>query len=101
YERVNLAELGRSQPGDSRTTVRRTLPPPAPRNGVRLGAPAPASEDPSTESPVGSVGAGNRRPNRTTTSPLEDLVTAASPNAPESESTRAAWSARDVPPYGR
>jgi hypothetical protein len=101
YERVNLAELGRRQANDSRTTVRRTLPPPDPRNGVQLGRPAPLRDDTTTSAPLGSVG--DRRPSRKTTSPLEELVVAPSPAAPETEAMRAAsagWTA-DASPIGR
>jgi hypothetical protein len=102
YERVNLAELGRGQPGDSRTTVRRTLPPPEPRNGVRLGRPAPVGEETTLEPPVGSLGEPARRSK--TTSQLEELVAAPSPRAPESEAMRAAsasWPGADASPIGR
>src|SRR5439155_25479583 len=98
YERVNLAELGRGQPNDSRTTVRRTLPPPEPRNGVKLGRPAPVTDDTTLNAPLGR--AADRRPIRKTTSQLQGLVVAQSPAAPETEATRAAGTALDPSPIG-
>ncbi|MFI5387430.1 MAG: hypothetical protein ACHQ50_15080 [Fimbriimonadales bacterium] len=102
YERVNLAEMSRGQPRESRTTVRRTLPPPEPRNGVKLGRPAPVSDDTTMVAPLGSALA--RRASGHTTSQLEELVNAPSPVAPEAEAMRAAsaaWSAGDASPIGR
>lgn len=87
YTRQNLAHLKLAQPSNSRTTVRRTLPPPEPRNGVRLGRPAPADDDadgaPRLTPTVGQGGAG-RKP------PLEDLVSAPIPTASGSDSDAAA-----------
>ena len=88
-ERVNLAEVGRSQRRDSRTTVRDTLPPPPARSGVKLGRPTSIPDDttmvPRRES--------TRRPGAhdgSTTSPLEDLVTAPLPVAAETAAMQAA-----------
>jgi hypothetical protein len=82
YTRQNLANLKLVQPGGSRT-VRRTLPPPEPRNGVRLGRPAPADDDGSTvprlTPAVGQRGAGRK-------APLEDLVRAPIPTASNADS---------------
>jgi len=102
YDRVNLAEMGRGQSRDSRTTVRRTLPPPELRNGVKLGRPAPMSDDTTMVVPSGSAGARSR--SRRTTSQLEELVNAPSPVDPETDAMRAAsaaWSAGDSSPIGR
>jgi len=102
YERVNLTEMNRGQPRDSRTTVRRTLPPPEPRNGVKLGRPTAVSDDTTMVAPLGSAVAPTA--SRHTTSPLEELVNAPSPVAPETEAMRAAsaaWSTGDASPIGR
>jgi len=102
YERVNMAELSRGQPRDTRTTVRRTLPPPEPRNGVKLGKPAPISDNTTMVTPPGS--SAGTRANRSTTSQLEELVTASSPMPPETDAMRAAsaaWSGGDSSPIGR
>jgi hypothetical protein len=85
--RQNLANLKLSQPSNARTTVRRTLPPPEPRSGVRLGRPAPAADDanpiPRQNPTVGKAGTG-RKP------PLDDLVGAPIPSGSNSETVRAA-----------
>jgi hypothetical protein len=102
YERVNLAELGHGQSSDSRATVRRTLPPPEPRKGVKLGRPAPLGDDATSGAPLGT--SANRKPGRITTSPLEELVVAPTPAAPETEAMRAATAALavgDASPIGR
>jgi len=102
YERVNLAELSRGQPRDTRTTVRRTLPPPERPSGAKLGRPAPISDDATMAAPPGSTAA--TRASRSTTSQLEDLVTASSPVPPETDAMRAAsavWSGSDPSPIGR
>jgi len=101
YERVNLTEMSRRQTKDSRTTVRRTLPPPQPRNGVKLGTPTPVSDDTTMVAPLGS--ATSQSASRIT-SPLEELVTAPLPVGPETEAMRAAsaaWSAGGSYPVGR
>jgi hypothetical protein len=80
YTRQNLADLKLGQPNNGRTTVRRTLPPPEPRNGVRLGRPAPAGDDanvPRSNPAVGRAGSGRK-------APLEELVRAPIPTAPDS-----------------
>ena len=61
YERVNLAELSRSPQKDNRTTVRRTLPVPNSRNGVKLGRPAPVTDD-TSEAPHARAAAARRPP---------------------------------------
>ena len=124
YERVNLAELSRTQQ-DGRT-VRRTMPAPEPGNGTPARQPAPASEDGSTvprlepsvgqnggagRSTAGSRNSGGgqtailsqsdrpRNPNQ-----LEDLVTAPLPIAPETpamQAANAAWSTIGTSPVGR
>jgi hypothetical protein len=79
YTRQNLADLKLGQPSNSKTTVRRTLPPPEPRDGVRLGRPAPADEDtkvvPRLNPAVGQSGPGRK-------APFEELVQAPIPTAP-------------------
>jgi hypothetical protein len=88
YERVNLAEVSRRQQRDTRTTVRQTLPPPEPRTGAKLGQPTPLPEDTTMVPRVGPAVASH--PPARTTSPLEELVTAPLPVAPESDAMRAA-----------
>ncbi len=86
YTRQNLADLKLGQPNNSRTTVRRTMPAPEPRNGVRLGRPAPADDDanvPRLNPAVGRSGAGHR-------APFEELVGAPITTAPGSETANAA-----------
>jgi hypothetical protein len=87
-ERVNLAELSRSQRKDSRTTVRDTLSPPPARNGVKLGRPRSIVDD-TTMVPrrKKTVPARGHDP---TTSPLEDIVTAPLPVAPDTAAMQAA-----------
>ena len=102
YERVNLAEMARTGPRDNRTTVRRTLPMPGSRNGVRMGRPAPATDD-TAEAPRARASSASRSSGRTT-SPLEELVRAPLPVGPESEATRqaaATWAGTDTSPLGR
>jgi hypothetical protein len=85
YSRVNLAELNRGRYRDSRTTVRETLPQPELRSRVKLGPPVAVPDD-ATMVP---------RVNRSrTTSPLEDLVAAPMPAAPDSsiQTAGAMWS---------
>lgn len=88
YTRQNLANLKLGQPSGSRTTVRRTLPPPEPRNGVKLGRPAPANDDanvvPRLNPAVGQSGTGRKK------APLEDVVGAPIPTASNSDSEVAA-----------
>jgi hypothetical protein len=88
-QRVNLAELSRSQRKDSRTTVRDTLPPPPARNGLKLGRPRSVPDDDTTMAPRRKQKV-PARTNDSTTSPLEDVVSARSPIAPETAATQAA-----------
>jgi hypothetical protein len=86
YTRQNLAELKLAEPNNSRTTVRRTLPPPEPRNGVRLGRPAPADDDanvPRLNPAVGQSGSGSK-------APFEELVGAPIPTASSADTSKAA-----------
>jgi len=86
YTRQNLADLKLGQPNNSRTTVRRTLPPPEPRSGVRLGRPAPADDDanvPRLNPAVGQSASGRK-------APFEELVGAPILTAPSSETSNAA-----------
>jgi hypothetical protein len=100
YKRVNLADMARSGAKDDRKTVRRTLPPPAPGNGVKLGRPTPETDEPD-QSP--HVGASDTRrgaaPAGRISSPLEDVVKAPLPFGPRSESTQ--WAAAEYSPIGR
>jgi hypothetical protein len=73
YTRQNLANLKLVQPNNSRTTVRRTLPPPEPRNGVRLGRPAPVDDD-QNAAPRGNPAVGQSGKPRK--APFEELVQA-------------------------
>jgi hypothetical protein len=85
YARVNLAELNRGHSRDSRTTVRETLPQPDQKSRVKLGRPLPVPDD-ATMVP---------RVNRSRImSPLEDLVSAPMPTAPDSsvQTAAAMWS---------
>ena len=87
-QRVNLADLGRAQRKDSRTTVRDTLSPPPARNGSKFGRTRSVPDD-TTMAPRRK----QKVPARThdsTTSPLEDVVSARSPIAPETAATQAA-----------
>jgi len=88
HERVNLAELSRAHGKDTRTTVRQTLPPPAPRNGVELGRPTPAPDD-TTMAPRGrtTLALRSRGP---TTSLLEELVRPPLPVTPDTAATQSA-----------
>ena len=102
YERVNLADMARVAPKDNRTTVRRTLPIPGVRNGVKLGRPAPATDD-GVDAPHARASDRRNSPGRIS-SPLEDLVTAPYPVGPETETARqaaAAWAYSDTSPIGR
>jgi hypothetical protein len=87
-QRVNLAELSRSQRKDSRTTVRDTLSPPPARNGLKLSRPRSIPDD-TTMAPRRKQRV-PARTNDSTTSPLEDVVSARSPIAPETAATQAA-----------
>ena len=100
YERVNLADMARAGPKDNRTTVRRTLPPPASRNGIKLGQPTPVIDEPE-KAPHARVSNPRRQaaPGGIS-SPLEDLVNAPLPVGAESNASR--WAAADASsPVGR
>ena len=92
YERVNLADMARAAPKDNRTTVRRTLPIPGSRNGVKLGRPAPATDD-GGDAPHARASDRPSSPGRIS-SPLEDLVTAPLPIGAEGDSSRQAAAAQ-------
>lgn len=81
HERRNLAELNRADRKGSRNTVRQTLPPPEPGNGVKLGRPTPVQDDPSMVPRVPASAAVRSR--GATTSPLEALVTPPLPVSPD------------------
>jgi hypothetical protein len=91
YDRVNLADMAKAPPRDNRTTVRRTLPIPGARNGVKLGRPTPVTDDagdaPHARAP------NTRRDGGRISSPLEELVTAPLPIGAEGDSTRQASAA--------
>jgi hypothetical protein len=87
-QRVNLAELSRSPRKDSRTTVRDTLSPPPARNGLKLSRPRSIPDD-TTMAPRRKQKV-PARTNDSTTSPLEDVVSARSPIAPETAASQAA-----------
>ncbi|HEX3446827.1 MAG TPA: hypothetical protein VHS97_01160, partial [Isosphaeraceae bacterium] len=88
HERRNLAELNRMERKDSRTTVRQTMPPPEPRNGVKLGRPTPIQDDTSMVPRVPAGAAARSR--GATTSPLEALVTPPLPVSPDNSATQPA-----------
>ena len=89
YARRNLAELGRGSRPDRRTTIRQTMPQPEPSRGVRLGQPAPMSD----EGPVvPKLGRARVRPQDTQTILAQDeLVGAPTPTPPISRAARAAY----------
>jgi hypothetical protein len=88
-QRVNLAELSRSQRKDSRTTVRDTLSPPPARSGLKFGRPRSVSEDDTTMVPRRKMTV-PARSHDPTTSPLEDVVTAPLAVAPDTAAMQAA-----------
>jgi hypothetical protein len=93
YDRVNLAKLSHEQPKDNRSTARRTLPRPEPRNGVKLGKPADVSADDASVVPrLGAVAPPPQRPvnRRIISGELEDLVRAPIPVVPETQAMQAA-----------
>jgi hypothetical protein len=99
YKRVNLADMARAGTEDNRTTVRRTLPMPGTRNGVKLGQPTPVTDEPD-QAPRARTSATRRLAPGGISSPLEDLVGAPLPLGPESEASR--WtSATDNSPLSR
>ena len=83
YTRVNLADLNRGQSKGSRTTVRRTLPQPEPRNSVRLGQPSAIEGDTTMNPRFGSPTVAQVGSSRPTTSALDTLVGAVEPGAPQ------------------
>jgi hypothetical protein len=90
YARVNLAHA------NSRTTVRQTLPRPEPRSRVKLGRPLPLPDDAAMVPRVGpAVAQANRG---RITSPLEELVSAPIPGAPDPsiQTNGRLWSAADA-----
>jgi hypothetical protein len=102
HDRVNLAELSRSQQRSPQTRTRQTLPPPAARSSLKLGRPTSEADD-TTMVP-------RLRPRRaqtadaTATTPLEDLVHAPLGVAADSgamQSASAASSAADLYQIGR
>jgi hypothetical protein len=102
YERVNLADMARHSPRDNRTTVRRTLPAPSTRNGVKLGRPTPATDDPAE--PPHARATRSRSAETPISSPLEDLVKAPLPAGPDGITARQAAAAAaysDDSPLGR
>jgi hypothetical protein len=101
YQRVNLADMARSNVKDNRTTVRRTLPPPASRNGVKLGRPTPVMDEPDQAPHAARAAEGRRAAPGRISSPLEDVVQAPLPLPVGSESAAARWAAVDEPPIGR
>jgi hypothetical protein len=87
YERVNLADMARAGAKDNRTTVRRTLPMPGTRNGVKLGRPTPVTDEPDAAPHARTSDTRRAAPGRIS-SPLEDLVGASLPLGPESDASR-------------
>jgi hypothetical protein len=99
YNRVNLADMARSGAKDDRTTVRRTLPAPPTRNGVKLGRPTPVTDEPDGIPTARATDRRRAAPGRIS-SPLEDVVHAQVPSGPAGEADR--WSgADDYSPIGR
>ena len=97
YKRRNLAELSRGS--RQRTTTRQSMPPPD--NGVRLGRPAPMSDDDPVVPNLGQAAGPGPSPPRTSVpvQPLEDLVKAPLPSPPISRGAQAAMS-DSGPPSG-
>jgi hypothetical protein len=97
YKRRNLAELGRGT-RQQRTSTRQTMPPPA--EGVKLGHPAPMSDE---ELVVPNLGrAEGRQPSSIpppvpTVPPLPDLVGSPTPAPPISPGSQAAQAETDSP----
>jgi hypothetical protein len=104
YQRRNLAELTRGSRPDQPSRVRQTMPPPEPQKRVRLGRPAPLSDDGAVVPTLGEVSVQSGLPPTSATSPLEQLVGAPAPSAPVSPGTRAAtwaWTRADASPLER
>ncbi len=98
YQRVNLADMARSGPKDNRTTVRRTLPAPPPRNGVRLGRPTPVTDEPEAAPHAARATDPRRGALDGISSPLEDVVQAPLPFGADDS---ARWAAANESPIGR
>jgi hypothetical protein len=98
YQRVNLADMARSGPKDNRTTVRRTLPAPPPRSGVRLGRPTPVTDEPEAAPHARATGPRRGTPDGVS-SPLEQVVGAPLPFGADNDSAR--WAAAEESPIGR
>jgi hypothetical protein len=92
YQRKNLAGLNRGarQP-DRRTTTRQTMPAPSPssRNGIKLGRPAPLSDDDPVVPTLGTTTGGDSTTTTTPAPPREDLVGAPMPSPPNSPAATA------------
>jgi hypothetical protein len=88
YKRRNLAELSRG--ARQRTTIRQTMP--GPSNGVKLGRPAPMSDDDPVVPNLGRTAGPqpSSPPASVPVAPLEDLVGTPLPSAPISPGARAA-----------
>jgi hypothetical protein len=100
YERVNLADMARTDTRNNRTTVRRTLPRPGARNGVKLGTPTPVIDEPD-DAPRARTSDARRKPGGVS-SPLEDLVGAPLPVGADTEAGRqGGWAAAENSPIGR
>ncbi len=104
YQRVNLAEMARVAPGSKRTTVRRTLPMPGSRNGIKMGRPAPDTDD-TAEAPPARAASAKARARKSSdsdglTSPLEALVKAPLPVGSEKDAP-ASWTGSDISPLAR
>jgi len=90
YARKNLAELSGGSRPDRRTTIRHTMPQPEPRRGVKLGQPAPLTDDDPVVPRLGRTT--ERVPNPPPVPPLEELVGAPPPTPPASRAQQAAYS---------
>ncbi len=99
YDRVNLADMARAGAKDNRTTVRRTLPPPATRNGAKLGRPTPVIDEPEKAPHARASDPRRQAAPGGISSPLENLVGAPLPVGAESEASR--WVAADASAVGR
>ncbi len=95
YTRRNLAELSRGS--KSRTTTRQTMPPPD--NGVRLGRPAPLTEDGPVVPDLGRATApgASAPPSSVSIPPVEELVGTPLPSPPVSRGAQAAMAETGAP----
>jgi hypothetical protein len=87
YARVNLAELAGEKDAESVSSVRETIPVPAPRNRVRLRPPLEIRDDDSPIAPATSEKRGQRNPKDDLILPvfnLEEVIGAPTPTAPGS-----------------